>query len=111
MEPNSKSGKICHRPKILINYGMKQRRSAWSYDECLERIVSPVQREVFLIIDQWWKKFGFSPSLRDIARVRGVGLSTTKKTVDALVELGVIKRLDKTVRSIRPVYLNFKNLD
>jgi len=94
-----------------MNVKMTQKRSAWSYEECMERIVSPVQREVFLIIDQWWKKVGFSPSLRDIARVRGVGLSTTKKTVDALVELGVIKRLDKTVRSIRPVYLNFRNLD
>ena len=74
--------------------------------------MSPAQREVFLVIDEWWKKYGYAPSLRDIAYVRGkMGLGNTKKIVDRLVELGAIKRLDGTVRSIRPVYINFRNLD
>jgi hypothetical protein len=74
--------------------------------------MSPAQREVFLVVDEWWKKYGFAPSLRDIAYVRGkMGLGNTKKIVDRLVELGALKRLDGRRRSLRPVYVNFKNLE
>ena len=84
----------------------------WGEKGELEERMSPAQREVFLVIDEWWKKYGYAPSLRDIAYVRGkMGLGNTKKIVDRLVELGAIKRLDGAVRSIRPVYINFRNLD
>lgn len=74
--------------------------------------MSPAQREVFLVIDEWWKKYGHSPSLRDIAYVRGkMGLGNTQKIVNRLVLLGVIKKIDKLGRTIRPVYINFKTLE
>lgn len=73
--------------------------------------MSPAQKEVFLAIDEWWKKYGFSPTLRDIAYVRGkMGIGNTKKIVDRLVLLGVIKKIDGTGRTIRPAYINFKHL-
>ena len=73
--------------------------------------MSPAQKEVFLVIDEWWKKYGFSPTLRDIAYVRGkMGIGNTKKIVDRLVLLGVIKKVDGTGRTIRPAYINFKHL-
>ena len=74
--------------------------------------MSPAQREVFLVIDEWWKKYGHSPSLRDIAYVRGkMGLGNTQKIVNRLVLLGVIKKIDRLGRTIRPVYINFKTLE
>lgn len=97
---------------ICINYDMKTRRKELSFDECMEKIVSPAQREVFLIVDEWWKKYGFSPSLRDIAHQRGkMGLGNTMQIVDRLVALGVLKKLKNKGRSIRPVYINFRNLE
>lgn len=73
--------------------------------------MSPAQKEVFLVIDEWWKKYGFSPTLRDIAYVRGkMGMGNTKKIVDRLVLLGVIKKVDGAGRTIRPAYINFKHL-
>ena len=58
------------------------------FNGCMERIMSPAQKEVFLIVDEWWKKFGFSPTLRDIAYQRGkTGLGNTKDIVDRL-EIG-----------------------
>ena len=73
--------------------------------------MSPAQKEVFIAIDEWWKKYGFSPTLRDIAYVRGkMGIGNTKKIVDRLVLLGVIKKIDGTGRTIRPAYINFKHL-
>ena len=74
--------------------------------------MSPAQREVFLIVDEWWKRFGFSPSLRDIANQRGKsGLGNTSEIVNRLVKLGVLKKLKNAGRSIRPVYINFRNLE
>ena len=45
--------------------------------------MSPAQKEVFIIVDEWWKKFGFSPTLRQIAEMRGKsGIGNTKEIVD-----------------------------
>lgn len=83
-----------------------------SYEQCMEVRMSPVQKEVFLIVDEWWKKYGFSPSLRDIANQRGkMSMSNTSKIICRLVDIGVIKKLDRRGRTIRPVYIKFRNLE
>ena len=82
------------------------------FNGCMERIMSPAQKEVFLIVDEWWKKFGFSPTLRDIAYQRGkVGLGNTKDIVDRLVRQGVLKKKDRMGRTIRPVYINYRKVE
>ena len=73
--------------------------------------MSPAQKEVFIVVDEWWKKYGFSPTLRQIAEVRGKsGIGNTKEIVDRLVKLGVLKRINGR-RSIRPVYINFRKIE
>jgi hypothetical protein len=42
-----------------------------TYDECMEKSMSPVQKDVFIIVDEWWKKYGCSSALRQIVDVRG----------------------------------------
>ena len=101
-------GKVA--PKVVI--GAQKMRKVWGEKVDLEGKMSPAQREVFLVVDEWWKKYGFAPTLRDIADVRGkMGLGNTKKIVDRLIELGALKKLDGKRRSLRPVYINFRNLD
>jgi len=95
---------------LVVNREMA-RRPRVGREECLEVGMSPVQREVFLIVDEWWKKFGHSPTLRQIAEMRGKsGVGNTKEIVDRLVKLGVLKRLERR-RSIRPVYINFRTIE
>lgn len=102
---------ISRRQKV-IHRVMRQKRSDLTEIKCMEMDMSPAQKEVFLVIDEWWKKYGYSPSIRDIAYVRGkMGLGNTKKIVDRLVLLGVIKKMDGMGRTIRPVYINFRNLE
>ena len=97
---------------VLMNGAMSINRGKVSYEDSLERIVTNAQREVFLCIDEYWKKFYFAPSLREIAKMRGKsGLGNTKVIVDRLVELGVLKRLKGKARSVRPCYINFKGLE
>jgi SOS-response transcriptional repressor LexA len=98
--------------RVQINRKMMSRRSDKTFDECMEVEMTPVQKEVFLIIDEWWKKYGFSPSLRDIAHQRGkMSMSNTSKIIKRLVNIGVIKKVDRQGRTIRPVYINFRNLE
>ena len=73
--------------------------------------MSPAQKEVFIIVDEWWKKFGFSPTLRQIAKMRGKsGIGNTKEIVDRLVRLGALKKLERR-RSIRPVYIRYRDVE
>lgn len=81
-------------------------------EECMEKDMTPAQKEVFIVIDEWWKKFGFGPSIRDICNVRQKnGMGNTKEIIDRLVKLGVLKRLKGAGRSVRPVYLNFRDIE
>lgn len=88
------------------------RRPTKKYEEWLEdEKMSPAQKEVFIIVDEWWKKFGFSPTLRQIAEMRGKsGIGNTKEIVDRLVRLGALKKLERK-RSIRPVYIRYRDVE
>lgn len=97
--------------KILINREMS-RVSRMSEEEAREVEMTPAQREVFLVVDEWWKRYGFGPSIRDICKLRGKGgMGNTSEIIDRLVRLGVLKKLKGAGRSVRPVYLNFRNLE
>lgn len=88
------------------------RRVYSSFEEVMEMGMTPAQKEVFLVIDEFWKKFGYSPSINEIAYVRGkMGIGNTHKIVNRLVELGAVKKVKGMARSIRPVYINFKNME
>ena len=98
--------------RLVMRNRMRESVRDKSYEQCMEVRMSPVQREVFLIVDEWWKKYGFSPSLRDIANQRGkMSMSNTSKIICRLVDIGVIKKLDRRGRTIRPVYIKFRNLE
>lgn len=95
---------------LRINREMA-RRPRRGYEECVGVCMTPAQREVFIVVDEFWKAWGCSPTLRQIADLRGKrGIGNTKEIVDRLVDLGVLKRLERR-RSIRPVYINFRNVE
>ena len=98
--------------EVCINRKMIAPRVLPTFEECWEKDMTKVQREVFLIVDEWWKEFGYSPSLRDIAYQRGkTSLANTMKIVDRLIEIGVLKKQGGKGRTIRPVYINFRTLE
>lgn len=97
--------------KLRINREMA-RRPRMSEEECKGVEMTPAQREVFLVVDEWWKRYGFGPSIRDICKLRGKGgMGNTSEIIDRLVKLGVLKKLKGAGRSVRPVYINFRNLE
>ena len=97
---------------LLINRDMTTKRSDMSFEECVEKEMTPAQREVFLCIDEWWRKYGFGPSIRDICNVRGkAGMGNTSEIISRLVKIGVLKKVKGAGRSVRPVYINFRTLE
>ena len=97
---------------IVINRKMIAPRKLPTFEECWSKDMTKVQREVFLIVDEWWKEFGYSPSLRDIAYQRGKSsLANTMKIVNRLCDIGVLKKQEGKGRTIRPVYINFRTLE
>jgi hypothetical protein len=97
---------------LLINREMTRKRLDKTFDECMGMDMTPAQREVFLLIDEWWKVYGYGPSIRDICRIRGKsGMGNTSEILDRLVKLGALKRLKGSGRSVRPVYINFRTLE
>ena len=97
---------------LLINRNMTARRRDMSFEECVEKDMTPAQREVFLCIDEWWKKYGFGPSIRDICNVRGkAGMGNTSEIISRLIKIGVLKKVKGAGRSVRPVYINFRTLE
>jgi hypothetical protein len=99
------------RKRVQIG-DLRARKGDRSERECMEMEMSPAQKEVFLAIDEWWKRFGYSPTVREIAYVTGrSGVSGVHKIVNRLVKLGVVKKMEGAGRTIRPVYINFRNLE
>lgn len=82
-----------------------------SLEEALERNMTPKQKEIFMVIDSWWAKFGFGPSVDDIMRLTGdKGRGNVNRVCNKLVELGICKKVKGRARSIRPVYINFRKI-
>lgn len=103
--------------KSLIRKGKKVlqsplRKVHGSFEEVMEMGMTEAQNEVFLAIDVWWKKFHYGPTYRDIILLRGKGgLGSTKKIVDRLVKIGAVKRVEGMGRSVRPCYINFRDIE
>jgi SOS-response transcriptional repressor LexA len=66
--------------------------------------VTPAQKEIFMIIDEWWKMYGFGPTVDDVMRITGErSRSNTVRKMKALIAIGVCKATPRRARSIRPV--------
>jgi SOS-response transcriptional repressor LexA len=81
------------------------------YIKFFEVSMTPAQKEIFLVIDEWWKEFGFGPSIDDIMRVTGdKGRGNVSRKMWALVDLGICKGLKRRPRTIRPSYVRVRDI-
>ena len=67
---------------------------------------------LFRSIDEWWKMYGFGPSIDDVMRVTGEkSRSNVARKMKKLVELGVCKGVPRRARSIRPAGLRVRTIE
>lgn len=61
------------------------------------------QREIYQVIDEWWKAKGYGPSIDDIMFITGErGRGNVARKIQALVDLGVLVKVGRMARSVRP---------
>lgn len=82
-----------------------------SREETLGLGMTETQREVFLMVDEFWKARGYAPSVREIAQWRKRGVSNTQKVIDRLVKIGALKRIEGMQRTLRPTYMRFRDIE
>lgn len=76
-----------------------------------KREMTPAQREVYLVIDEWWKRYGFGPSIDDVMYTLGVtGRGNIARKMRTLVALGICKQTPRRARSIRPAYMKVRDI-
>jgi SOS-response transcriptional repressor LexA len=74
--------------------------------------MTPAQKQIFLIIDEFWNRYGFGPTVDDIVRLTGAkGRGNIARKMHILIELGVCKGVKGRARSIRPVGLRVRDLE
>jgi len=74
--------------------------------------VTPAQKEIFLVIDEFWKKFGFAPSIDDVMYITGEkGRGNVSRKMWRLVELGLCKGIKGRYRTIRPSYIRARHIE
>ena len=73
--------------------------------------MTAAQKEIYMIIEEFWRTYGFGPSIDDIMRLTGeTGRGNVNRKMWALVDLGVCKGIPRRARSIRPVYLRVRDI-
>ena len=74
--------------------------------------MTPAQKEIFLVIDEFWKKYGFAPSIEDVMYITGEkGRGNVSRKMWRLVELGICKGIKGKMRSIRPSYIKVRYIE
>ena len=73
--------------------------------------MTPKQSEVFMVVEEWWKKFGYSPSIDEIMMVTGdKSRSNVSRVINDLVKIGALKKIPNRCRTLRPTYIKFRNI-
>lgn len=74
--------------------------------------MTEAQGEIYKVIDEWWKKFGYGPSIDEIMILTGDrGRGNVHRKIRALLRAGHLKGLPNRARSVRPAYLRVYKLE
>lgn len=74
--------------------------------------VTEAQKNIYLVIEEYWNRFGFGPSVDDVLLITGEkSRSNVSRKMWKLVELGLCKGTRRRARSIRPAYMRVQDIE
>jgi SOS-response transcriptional repressor LexA len=74
--------------------------------------MTPAQKKIYLIVDEWWKMYGFGPTIDDIMYQSGdKGRGNVARKMKSLIEIGICKGVAGKARSIRPAYIRIRDIE
>lgn len=73
--------------------------------------MTPRQNDVYIAIELWWKKYGYSPSIDEVmVLTRSKSRGGVSRMINELCKMGALKRVPGKWRTVRPVYIKFRNM-
>lgn len=80
--------------------------------DVIGEMMTPRQKEIYMIIDEWWKMYGFGPSIDDVmGQANAKGRGNINRIMRQLIRLGMCKGLPNRARSIRPSYIRVRDIE
>ncbi len=74
-------------------------------------VMTPRQQHIFMIIEGWWKKFGYGPSIDEIMMLsKDKSRSNVSRLIKELTKCGAVKKTPGKWRSVRPSYVRYRDL-
>lgn len=74
--------------------------------------MTPRQQDIYLVIEMWWQKYGYSPSIDEIMMVsKDKSRSNVSRLINELCKIGACKKIPNKRRTLRPSGIRFKNLN
>ena len=74
--------------------------------------MTPAQKEIFLIVDEFWKTFGFGPTIDDVMRLTGEkGRGNVSRKMRRLCELGLCVGIKGKSRTVRPKGIRVRDIE
>lgn len=76
-----------------------------------ETEMTPRQKEIYMIIDEFWRSYGYGPSVDEVMYMANVsGRGNIHRIMKRLCELGHCKRMPDKARTVRPLGIVMRNL-
>lgn len=73
--------------------------------------MTPRQRDIYLVIDGFWREYGYGPSVDEVMYIVGAkGRGNIHRIMTRLCDLGYCKRNVKSARTVRPLGIKIRNL-
>lgn len=74
--------------------------------------MTPRQNDIYLVIQEWWKRYGYAPSLEEIMMITGDrSKSNVSRMIKSLVEQGALKKHPTKKRTVRPSHMRFRDVN
>lgn len=73
--------------------------------------MTPRQHDIYLVIQVFWERFGYSPSIDEVMRLSGdKSRSNVARIINELCKVGALKKVPNMRRTVRPANISFRNI-
>ena len=102
------------KKKVEITKAMvdRMKKEGMTREECEGVDMMPSERNVYVAIESHWEHFRYGPSIDDLMRICEMkSRGSVQRIVSGLCKIGVCKRIPNKSRSVRPVFIRFRDYD
>jgi SOS-response transcriptional repressor LexA len=72
--------------------------------------MTPAQKDIYIVIEEFWKMYGYGPSINEILSLsQRKGRGNVQRIISRLVELGHCNRIPNLARTVRPKGLRIRD--